>query len=114
MKKTRQNTSRDAYLWPHINQEDLSKPRILPLLLNARGHHGPSVFALADIGSAHFGIVSQAVVPMFRNQHITYFRESDFPLRNGRLVSWEETDETFDDLMVGRGLHPGEALLALV
>ena len=30
---------RDSFLMPYINMDDLSKPRILPLLLHARGHN---------------------------------------------------------------------------
>jgi len=45
----------EAYTWPYINQEDLSKPQTLPLFLNARGHNLPSVFALVDYNAAHLG-----------------------------------------------------------
>jgi hypothetical protein len=40
------------YLWPHINQEDLSRPRTLQLLLNSRGRHPPSAFAATDLDAA--------------------------------------------------------------
>ena len=61
---------RDHYIWPHINQEDLSGPKTLLLLLNARGRHHPSEFAGADFEAMHLGRVSQRVIPMFLNSYI--------------------------------------------
>lgn len=37
-----QSQFRDSYLWPHMNQEDLARGRILLQLLNARGRNPPS------------------------------------------------------------------------
>ena len=55
----------DAYLFPNINQEDLLKPRTMPLLLNARGRNTPDAFAMYDYNSTHLGQVSKAIVPVF-------------------------------------------------
>lgn len=35
-------------IWPQINQEDLSRPKMLPLLLSSRGRHHPSEFVCTD------------------------------------------------------------------
>lgn len=50
-KKEADAWQRGAFLWPHINQEDLSKPRTLLLLLNSRGRNLPAVFADMDTAS---------------------------------------------------------------
>lgn len=47
----------DAFMWPNINQEDLTKTRVLPLLLNARGRNGPWVFWEFDIDSGEFSCI---------------------------------------------------------
>ncbi|KAK3328093.1 hypothetical protein B0T19DRAFT_423676 [Cercophora scortea] len=47
--------SRQAYLWPYINQEDLSDPRHFLLLLNARGRNPPKAFSYVDLDAAFYG-----------------------------------------------------------
>jgi hypothetical protein len=39
---------RDAFMFPHINQEDLSMPRSLLHFMSARGRFHPSLFAVSD------------------------------------------------------------------
>jgi hypothetical protein len=103
----------DAYLWPYINLDDLTKPRILPLFLNARARTPPSAFAVADMNASHFGITSQAIIPAFLSEHTMYFRGGDFPGQYGKIVSWDKDADAFSDLMAGKGLQPGEGLLIL-
>ncbi|KAG2417841.1 hypothetical protein HFD88_000940 [Aspergillus terreus] len=59
----------EHFMWPYINQEDLLNPKVLPLLLNARGRHDPSHFAAADVDAVRLGFVVKAVVPIFLNGH---------------------------------------------
>ena len=61
---------RDAFMWPYINQEDLTKPRTLLLFLHTRGRNHPSRFASADREAMHIGHVTQAVVPTFLNTYV--------------------------------------------
>jgi hypothetical protein len=42
------SAKRTAMLWPHINLEDLQKPRNLPLLLQSRALHFPGEFTRSD------------------------------------------------------------------
>ncbi|CEN59851.1 hypothetical protein ASPCAL02292 [Aspergillus calidoustus] len=58
------------YMWPHIDQEDLSDARPLLLLLNARGRHPLSAFAAANIVGMRFGFTSRAIVPNILNRHV--------------------------------------------
>lgn len=55
---------REHYIWPYINQEDLGGPRPLLILLNARARHPPSMFAGADLGAMHIGILLGAITPV--------------------------------------------------
>ena len=46
----------EAFLWPHLNREDLAQHnRILMLLLNSRGRNKPSAFSRADYDACDFG-----------------------------------------------------------
>jgi len=51
-----QKEHRDALLWPYINQEDLIKPRILPLFMSSRGRCHPSEFAIVDYEACRIGM----------------------------------------------------------
>lgn len=103
----------DAYVWPYINLEDLTKPRILPLFMNARGRNPPSLFAMADEDAAHLGLVSKAIVPAFLSNHTTYFRTIAFPKHYAELIEWDDDNDGFMDMVSGKGLHPGQGLLIL-
>ncbi|KAK4542982.1 hypothetical protein LTR36_005980 [Oleoguttula mirabilis] len=85
--RERSTKFKDAYMWPYINQDDLSKPRTFSLFLNARGRNQPSVFAIADENASHLGIVSKAIIPAFLNEHVMYFKGSAFPQHYGELVA---------------------------
>jgi hypothetical protein len=58
---------RDAYMWPHINLDDLAQSRPLLLLLNFRGRNLPHSFARVDFEAIHVGHVSGAIRPAFLN-----------------------------------------------
>lgn len=90
---------RDCYLWPHVNQEDLLKTKTLLLLLNSRGRHPPSAFAAADGEAVQFGHVTQAVPPLFLNEHIMMLNGVDAdPEEYGKLLNWDDHDDAFDCL----------------
>lgn len=61
------DTARDAYLWPHISQADLSGPRNFLLMINARGRNHPRVFADADWESTKLARGSWNVKPVVLN-----------------------------------------------
>ena len=64
---------KDAYMWPYINLEDLSKPRPLLLMIQSRARTPPDHFAAADYEAAHLGLVSKAIQPVFLNEHTMMF-----------------------------------------
>ncbi|KAI1122970.1 hypothetical protein F5Y10DRAFT_286614 [Nemania abortiva] len=55
--------SRDIYMWPSINLEDLSSGNTLLRFLNSRGRHWPAIFAIMDSGSTRLGSRSGALPP---------------------------------------------------
>lgn len=104
---------RGSFVWPYINQEDLGKPKTLPLLLNARGRNHPSVFAGADGDSMHLGNVSLVLVPIFLNGYVMTLngmtREEDY----GKIIDWDEHEDAFDWMHTRKQFIPGEGLAIL-
>lgn len=103
---------KDAFMWPYINQDDLSKPRTLLLLLNARGRHHPTDFAAADGEAIHLGLVSKAIVPVFLNEY-TMLLNGKKGDEYGKLLSWNDHEDAFDWMFTRIQYQPGEGLLIL-
>lgn len=103
---------RDSYLWPNINQEDLSGPRAFLVLLNARGRNHPSKFACADGESFHLGIVSTVIVPLFLNEYTMMLNDVEDD-RYGQLLSWDDHPDAFNWMHELQQFNPGEGLLVL-
>ncbi|KAG0090430.1 hypothetical protein BGZ93_005412 [Podila epicladia] len=110
---TRSATNPDVYLWPDINQEDLLKPKIMLVFLNARARHYPSDFAAADETSFKFAETSGKVMPGFLNDHTMMFTGRNTPETYGRLYSWEENKDAFEWMHTGRGYLAGKGLQIL-
>ena len=104
---------RDAFMYPYINLEDLTKPRTLPLMLQSRARGAPYAFAFADYDAAHLGIVSKAIIPPFLNEYTMMLTGRTTPKTYGQLVSWDEDDSAFESMISGKGMHPGQGLLVL-
>lgn len=102
-----------CYIWPYINQEDLSKPNTLLLLLNSRGRNKPWEFAAADNEAMSLGKVTKALVPIYLNEHVMVVngvsKDSDY----GKLVSWKSHPDAFDWMVTRKQLLPGEGILLL-
>ncbi|KAL9077065.1 MAG: hypothetical protein Q9157_003487 [Trypethelium eluteriae] len=47
---------RAAFMWPYLNVDDLSKPKLFLILLNARARNQPFLFARADIDACRIGL----------------------------------------------------------
>ncbi|CAI6334407.1 unnamed protein product [Periconia digitata] len=52
---------RQAYLWPHINLEDLSQASTVLRFLNSRGRHSPATFSVIDQESVRTGLKTKAI-----------------------------------------------------
>ncbi|KAG0303484.1 hypothetical protein BGZ98_006591 [Dissophora globulifera] len=108
-----QTSNPDVYLWPGINQEDLLKPKIMLIFLNARARHYPSVFAAADEESFRLAETTGKVMPGFINDHTMMFTGRNTPETYGRLYSWEEHQDAFDWMNTRRGTLGGKGLQIL-
>ena len=104
---------REHYMWPHINQEDLLKPRTLLLLLNARGRNPPSDFAGADYDAMRLGLVSRNLLPVFLNLYTIILHGAYDVAEYGKLISWDDDDDAMEWAMNRKQFIPGEALFVL-
>ncbi|KAK9239237.1 hypothetical protein V1525DRAFT_56644 [Lipomyces kononenkoae] len=104
---------RDYYMWPYINQEDLLRPKTLPLLLNARGRHYPSDFAAADFEAMHLGTVTGRLVPIFLNEHTMVLHGATNAQDYGKLLSWDDHPDAFEWMHTRKQFLPGEGLVVL-
>ncbi|KAJ3535329.1 hypothetical protein NM208_g7175 [Fusarium decemcellulare] len=103
----------DSFMWPYINQEDLSQTKPLLLLLNARGHNPPSAFAGADNHSMHLGKVTKAILPIFLNLHTMILNNADSAEEYGKLLSWDDHEDAFEWMHTRKQYLPGEGLVVL-
>ena len=62
--KRRSPDTKDAYMFPYMNLEDLKHGASILRLLNARGRNHPAVFAALDQESIHVGIWSRVILPV--------------------------------------------------
>lgn len=104
---------RHHFVWPHINKEDLTKPKTLLLLLNSRGRHPPSAFAAADLDAMHLGIVVGDLQPVFLNNYVFILNGATEADQYGKLLAWDDHDDAFDWMTSRKQFLPGEGLLVL-
>ncbi|KAG0044001.1 hypothetical protein BGZ83_010785, partial [Gryganskiella cystojenkinii] len=107
--------NKDAYFWPHINQEDLLKPKLFLIFLNARARHYPSTFAGTDKESTRFAYLSGKIQPAFLDNYTMMLRgkNRNTPDTYAQLYGWEDHPEALNWLVSKRGDHPGQALWTL-
>lgn len=105
---------RDSYVWPYINQEDLlTRPKTLLLLLNARGGHPPCDFAAADGDATRLGKVTQATRDIFLNEYVMILNGTNSPREYGKLLAWDDHPDAFYWMTSRKQFLPGEGLVIL-
>ncbi|CAE7030436.1 hypothetical protein HRS9139_04931 [Pyrenophora teres f. teres] len=109
----RRAQSKEAYLWPYINLEDLVQRKTMLLLLHFRGRYHPREFIHADLEQAAFGKVSGMTMPAFLNEYTMYFHRSETADGYGELISWDDEEDAFENMTNEIGMHPGHGLQAL-
>ncbi|KAL1591721.1 hypothetical protein SLS60_011720 [Paraconiothyrium brasiliense] len=107
------SSSKEPYFWPYVNLEDLTKPKPMLLLLHYRGRHHPSEFAHSDVEQAALAETSTIIMPAFLNEYTMYFHKKGSVDSYGQLVSWEDDEDAFENMINGVGMHPGHGLKAL-
>ncbi|MCJ1332535.1 hypothetical protein MMC10_009228 [Thelotrema lepadinum] len=106
------NRNRDAYLWPYMNVQDLTNPRLFPLFLNSRGRNEPDAFVEADYVACRFGIPCKAIKLAKLDNHVMRFAGRQTPETYGEICSklcegspevceWEQAE---DNIVTGAGL----------
>ncbi|KAH8775311.1 hypothetical protein F5883DRAFT_627450 [Diaporthe sp. PMI_573] len=104
---------RDSFIWPYINQEDLSKPKTLPLLLNARGRHDPCDFAAADGEAMGLGIVLRVIRFDCAVQHVMVLNGAYGPDEYGKLFAFHDHPDAKGWLMDRKQFVPRKGLTIL-
>lgn len=104
---------RDSFIWPYINQEELSKPKTLLLLLNARGRHDPCDFASADGKAMRLGIALRVIAFEFATQHVMFLNGAYGPDEYGKLLAIHDHPDALDWLSEGKQFLPGQGLFIL-
>jgi hypothetical protein len=84
---------------PYINLEDLTKPKSLLILLNARARHPPKDFAYSD-----FELAPLAQIRPFLLEPTNY--TLDFIGSYGNIVCWENDKVAQDSIDKGLTIHP--------
>lgn len=88
---------------PYINLEDLTKPKSLLILLNARAHHLPNEFAYSDFELAPLAQIR----PVLLNP-------TDFTINfignYGGVVHWDDEKAAQDSMNKGLTIHPVHGL----
>lgn len=105
---------RDAFMWPHINQENLSTPKTFPLLLNARGRYPPSNFAAADLKAMHLGLVTKGLVAIFLDGHVMILNGlTENTMDYSKVMAWNKHLDALEWITTQKQFTPGEGLLIL-
>lgn len=104
---------RECFMWPYINQEDLCKPKTLPLLMNARGRHNPCDFAAADGHTLRLAIWFRVVVLSGMTKDIMILNGAVGPDEYGRILATDEHPGVLDLLFSGKQFLPGKGLAIL-
>ncbi|QIW94524.1 hypothetical protein AMS68_000042 [Peltaster fructicola] len=91
------------FLCPQINVEDLSRPTILPLLLDARARHHPMKFLESDDENMSCG-VKLRLIPSVRSitsePHWVYFKRAEQPAEFARFAHQNEKLRSPPDTLV--------------
>ncbi|KAM0228243.1 hypothetical protein ACHAPO_010891 [Fusarium lateritium] len=104
---------KDWFMWPQINQEDLLQPKMMLLLLNARGRNIPPVFAAADWSAMHVGQFTQGLSPPFIDQFTMVLNGATTPEQYGEMLSWSKDNWNQSSIYAGWEYWPGEGILIL-
>ncbi|PTB65517.1 hypothetical protein BBK36DRAFT_1159666 [Trichoderma citrinoviride] len=104
---------KDSFMWPYINQEDLSQTQPLLLLLNARARNHPSSFAAADLEAMHLGIVTEAIERIFLNEYTMILHGVTVAKEYGKLLAWDDHPDAFDWMHTQKQFNPSDGLIVL-
>ncbi|EKJ76105.1 hypothetical protein FPSE_03737 [Fusarium pseudograminearum CS3096] len=106
---------KEWFMWPHINQEDLSQPKLMLLLLNARGRNIPPIFAAADWEAMHVGQVTEALPTPWVDKYTMIMNGATTSEEYGKMVEWDKNTISEPEVWIYDGIQfwVGEGLLVL-
>lgn len=105
--------SRQVFLYPYINLEDLTKPRTLPLMLQSRARHRPDIFACMDQESIRIGLSSRAIKYPVLEGYIMMLTGRKTTQTYGELIACDQIGDSIDRSISRNGTPPGLGLLIL-
>jgi hypothetical protein len=103
--------SRDTYLCPYINLEDLCKVKNLLLMLQSRGHNRPHVFSYRD--SIMQPAINVRAINVVHLDKYSMDLSGETAETYGRLLSHKKGEASVETMMAGLDFHPGRGLLVL-
>lgn len=98
---------RDAFMFPYISIEDLTKTKPLLLLLESRSRHIPATFVNNDWNATELGLRCEVIAPDFMHEWIMLLQPNSY----GSLHP--HTMESWHTLKIGQSFPPGTGLLIL-
>ncbi|CVK86141.1 uncharacterized protein FMAN_06483 [Fusarium mangiferae] len=104
---------KDHFMWPIVNQEDLSGPKLMLLLLNARGRLIPPAFAAVDYEGLWFGKATKGLHPEFLHHHTVIMHGATNAEEYGKLIHWDSHPDAEEWVRNRKQFLPGDALLVL-
>ncbi|KAL6405844.1 hypothetical protein AUP68_10983 [Ilyonectria robusta] len=111
--QSQSNNNTGCYMWPYINQEDLSRTQPLLLLLNARGREVPSSFAAADLEAMRLGIVSDVIERPFLNNYTMILHGVTDSSEYGNLLAWDDHPDAFYWMHSQKQFAPADGIVVL-
>jgi hypothetical protein len=113
LRKSSTSHSNETYNWLYNNLEDLVETKALLLMLHYRGRYQPHEFVRSDLEQAALGEASGANMPSFLDEYMMLFADRRTVNTYGKLVSWDDDENAFENMTNGIAMHPGHGLQAL-
>lgn len=114
LERSRDGTKhRDAYLFPHVNLEDLSNTKNLLLFIESRVRTDPEAFAWSDSQHIRMAASADAVKITEIDGYTMMLSGQKTRETYGRFVSWNSDLNAVQDLLMGKGFSLGQGLIVL-
>ena len=104
----------DSQRWPHINLEDLMKPKLLLIYLNARGRHPPHIFAHSEHKYAPLGCPSNDnLMRSMPTRFAVAFKGKTTAQDYCQWIEYADPNELMTKFQHGYAMHPAPAFQVL-
>ncbi|KAL8658907.1 MAG: hypothetical protein Q9202_007376 [Teloschistes flavicans] len=103
----------DYFFFPHLNIDDLSKPRPLMIMMHSRARNSPSAFAIFDNESMWLGHASGTIIPGTLPDQTMFLKGETTVETYGRMRRWGNDNRYKECQEEGIGLSPAKGLQVL-